>query len=246
MWPHDAVLRPCSDVWLRYALALGNRNMTQIGRLSLTLASLIRMISCDIWFWQLFLRNKEKHSVPRLKVKREEKAKKKSYLSLWNSDAWATTAAKTSLKNLIRVLSYQSSSRLFESSFSVKRCWIPVEVNSWEPYPSSERERNFRRRSFNLSLRLILHIHLELENRRRNLEAKAKTCTKKVCCTCKDVVLIVKPIVFSTFSLPSPSPSPNLQVPMCCISALSSDGWFSTERWKNLNTDISVLKPQAV
>ena len=138
--------------------------MTQIGRLSLTLASLIRMISCDIWFWQLFLRNKEKHSVPRLKVKREEKAKKKSYLSLWNSDAWATTAAKTSLKKLIRVLSYQSSSRLFESSFSVKRCWIPLEVNSWEPYPSSERERNFRRRSFNVSLRLILHIHLELEN----------------------------------------------------------------------------------
>ena len=45
--------------------------------------------------------------------------------------------------------------------------------------------------------REIRHVHIVV------VQKRAKKCTKKAWCTCKVVVLLIKPIVFLTFSLPS-------------------------------------------
>ena len=72
-------------------------------------------------------------------------------------------------------------------------------LNFKGPYSSSEIEIKFRRFLFTFSAkRQIRHFHVVVVQKQERND-------KKVWCTCKAVVLLIKPIVFMTFSLPSAS-----------------------------------------
>ena len=72
-------------------------------------------------------------------------------------------------------------------------------LNFKEPYSSSEREIKFRRCLFMSSIKREIR-HFQLWSCK-----KGKKMYKKVWCTCKVVVLLIKPIVFLMFSLLSAS-----------------------------------------
>ena len=74
-----------------------------------------------------------------------------------------------------------------------------MELNFKGPNSSSEKQTKFCRCLFTSSIkREIRHFHVVVEQKR---EWKVQ----KVWCTCEVVVLLIKPIVFMTFSLSSPS-----------------------------------------
>ena len=97
--------------------------------------------------------------------------------------------------------------RRLKSEFAFFQSWLPLlqvtyfvkckrtllKLSSQEPYPSLERERKFRRRFCTSS---------SFSCRSRS---DSKEMYKKAWCTCKIVVLLIKPIAFVTFPLPSPS-----------------------------------------
>ena len=69
---------------------------------------------------------------------------------------------------------------------------------------------------------LLVYVLLKTRNKAFPRRCRVKTrkkCTKKVWCTCEVVVLLIKPFVFFTFSLPSASL--DLKSPYC----------FSTGTW---------------
>ena len=88
---------------------------------------------------------------------------------------------------------FQSLSRLFLLTCFVKCRRTLLKLNSKEPNPSSEREIKFRRCLFTFSTsHVIRHFHVVVVQKRRRI-------VQKVWCTCKVVVLLIKPIVFVLF-----------------------------------------------
>ena len=79
----------------------------------------------------------------------------------------------------------------------IKSRRTPLELNCWDPYPSSEREIIFRRRLFTFSIKCnIKQFHVVvMQKRQRNLQ--------KIWCTCKGVVLPSKPFCFFFCLTPS-------------------------------------------
>ena len=61
---------------------------------------------------------------------------------------------------------------------------------------------------------------------------------KKAWCTCKFVVLLNKPIAFLTFSLPFPSPSPLLKLPIFNMWTVSSDVSIQRRHWQPLSVHL--------
>ena len=99
---------------------------------------------------------------------------------------------------------FQTLSRLFQFTENVKCGRISLELISWGPDSSLERERKIRRRLFTFSInREIRHFH--------------------VYCTFK-VVLLIKPIVFLPFSLPSPSSLLKLPIIYCATTNSTESG----------------------
>ena len=72
-------------------------------------------------------------------------------------------------------------------------------MDFWRPLPSLEKERKIRRREFVSSIkRSIRKFHvLVMQCRQRNVPKRVMHV--------RVVVLVIKPIAFLTFSLPSPS-----------------------------------------
>ena len=103
------------------------------------------------------------------------------------------TARKTSLKKYVR--SASNFHALFPSC-SIRQIWrFFLELNSNRLYQSSGKEKEGRCLAFTPST--------EREIRRRRAKM-ARKCTKlKAWCTCKVVVLLIKPIAFFPFLLPS-------------------------------------------
>ena len=67
---------------------------------------------------------------------------------------------------------FQSLSQLFLPTYFVKYRWTLLKLNSWEPYPNSEREINFRRCLFTSSIKReikIFHV-VVVQKRQRNVE----------------------------------------------------------------------------
>ena len=77
-------------------------------------------------------------------------------------------------------------------------------MDFWRPLPSLEKERKIRRRVFASSIkRSIRKFHvLVMQCRQRNVPRRVMHV--------RVVVLVIKPIAFLTFSLPSPSSLLNL------------------------------------
>ena len=75
---------------------------------------------------------------------------------------------------------------LFQLAYFVKCRPTLQGLSSLERHPSSERERKFRR----ACLRSPYNVKLSMFTSRSPAET-AKKCTKKVCCTCKFVVLFI-------------------------------------------------------
>ena len=94
----------------------------------------------------------------------------------------------------------QTLSSLFRLVQFVK-CWrIFLELNSKGLYRRSRKEKESRCLVFTSCQREIRHLHvIVMQKRQRNVP-------KKTWCTCKVVVLLIEPIAFLPFSLPS-SPS---------------------------------------
>ena len=108
------------------------------------------------------------------------------------------TATRTSLKKSICVLSVFIAIIPPEPTYFVNCRRTLLKLNFKGPYLSSEREIKFLRCLFTFSFkREIGHFFLRPKN---GIEMY-----KKVWCTCKVVVFLIKPIVFITFSLPSAS-----------------------------------------
>ena len=92
---------------------------------------------------------------------------------------------------------FQSSLRLLQVTYFVKCKRTLLKLSSQEPHPSFERERKFRRRLCTSSVQgEIRHFHVVVVQRQQRNVQKS---------TCKIVVLLIKPIAFVTFPLPSPS-----------------------------------------
>ena len=73
----------------------------------------------------------------------------------------AATAAKTSLIKWIGDFFFQTLSRLFQFAENFKCRQISLELISWGPHSSLERERKFRRRLFTSSIKYeIRHFHV--------------------------------------------------------------------------------------
>ena len=86
---------------------------------------------------------------------------------------------------------FQSLSKLFLPTYFIKCRRTLLELNSKGPYPSAERETKFRRCLFMSSIkREIRHVYVVV------VQKRAKKCTKQAWCTCKVVVLVIKPIFF--------------------------------------------------
>ena len=66
----------------------------------------------------------------------------------------------------------------------------------------------------------------------------AKKCTKKAWCTCKVVVLLIKPIAFLPFSLPSASSFLKLPIDSLVVSALQDAGGYVISRQSNLELNL--------
>ena len=110
---------------------------------------------------------------------------------------------------------FQSISQLFLPTYFVKCRRTLLELNSYAPYPSTVREIKSRRCLFTSSVkREIRHVHVVV------VQKQAEKCRKKAWCTYKVVVLLIKPIVFSTFSLPSALL--DLKVPIVTLSETPS------------------------
>ena len=93
---------------------------------------------------------------------------------------------------------FQSSLRLLQVTNFVKCRWTLLKLNSDEPYPTSERERKFHRRLCTSPVkREIRHFHVVV------VQSGQRKVQKSV--MCKLVDLVIKPIAFLTFLLPSPS-----------------------------------------
>ena len=94
--------------------------------------------------------------------------------------------------------------RIFSISLKKVKCRrLSLELISWGPYSSLERERKIRRCLpvvFTSSIKREIRYFQELVVQRRQWNVQ-----KKVWRTCKIFVLLYKAIVFLTFSLPSPT-----------------------------------------
>ena len=91
---------------------------------------------------------------------------------------------------------------LFQHTYFVKCRRTLLDLNSQAPYRSTVRGIKFRRCLF------IVYVLRKTRNQACSRRSRAKTgreMYKKAWCTCKVVVLLIKPIVFLTFSLPSAS-----------------------------------------
>ena len=122
------------------------------------------------------------------------------------------TATRTSLKNWIWVLSVFIA--IIPTHLLCKCKQTLLRLNSKGPYPSSEREIKFRRCLFTFSIkRKIRHLHVVVV-------LKQQKNVQKVWCTCKVVVLLIKPFLLLFFfyvlvvvvSLDLKVPSVNLQI----------------------------------
>ena len=82
-------------------------------------------------------------------------------------------------------------------------------LNSKEPYPSSERGRKFRSRLCTSSVQREIR-----PVSRRSRAVTAKKCTKKRDARAKLLFWLLNLFAFVTFSLPLPSPSSYLKVPI--------------------------------
>ena len=93
---------------------------------------------------------------------------------------------------------FQSSSRLLEVTNFVKCRWTLLKLNPYESYPTSERERKFHRRlcasPVKREIRPFHGVVVQWGQRKVQKRVMGKL-----------VVLVIKPIAFLTFSLPSPS-----------------------------------------
>ena len=99
----------------------------------------------------------------------------------------------------------QCSSRLLQVINFVRCKRTLLKLNSWEPYPSSETEGKFCRLLCTSSVKHeIRHFHVEVVQRRQRHVQKSVSRRKVV-------VLVIRPIAFLTYSLPSPSS--DLKVP---------------------------------
>ena len=79
--------------------------------------------------------------------------------------------------------------KLFCVYFNCRR--ISLKLISWGPHSRLERERKICRRLFTSSIkREMRHFHAVV------VHSDGKEMHKKVCCTCRDVVLLIKPIAF--------------------------------------------------
>ena len=107
---------------------------------------------------------------------------------------------------------FQKLAHFFHFAEKVKCRRLSLELISWGPYSSLERERKIRRCLsvvFTSSIKREIRYSQELVVQRRQWNVQ-----KKVWCTCKIFVLLYKAIVFLTFSLPLPSPTSLLKLPI--------------------------------
>ena len=135
---------------------------------------------------------------------------------------------------------FQSLSWLFQLTYFAKCKRTLLELNSQQPYPSSESERKFGHRSFTSSTkREIRYFHaVVLQWRQRNVQDRVINASEE------SLLCLFNPLPFWTFTLPSPSPSPpcHLKLP---IMAVVSDAYFITPllcfKMEGLNFNFSLL-----
>ena len=134
------------------------------------------------------------------------------------------TAMRTSLKKWICVLSVFIA--IIPTTCFVKCRRTLLELNSEASYPTKDRQITFRRCLFTSSRKCgIRHVYFVV------VQKRAEEMYKKAWCTCKVVVLLIKPIVFLTFSLPSGSL--DLEVPiLTATQTLKSEPEQIEQNWK--------------
>ena len=84
---------------------------------------------------------------------------------------------------------FQTLSRLFQSAENVKCRQISLELISWGPHSSLERERKTRRRLFTSSIKREI----------RPFHVIVVQVYKKACCTCEIVFVLNKPTALLAF-----------------------------------------------
>ena len=112
------------------------------------------------------------------------------------------TAMRTSLKNEFAI--FQSLSQLFLPTYFVKCRRTLLELNSYGPYPSTEREIKFRRCLFTSSIKRQIRQHVVV------VQKRAKKCTKKLDASAKLLFCLQNVFFFFTFSLPFASLDPKV------------------------------------
>ena len=111
------------------------------------------------------------------------------------------------------------NSRLFQFSENGKCRRISLELISWGPHSSLEREKEIRRRLFTSSIKLaIRHFHVVVVQ-------EGEEMYKIAWCTCKVVVLGNKPIAFLTSWLPSPASLLKLPIVIQCDENMRKNYW---------------------
>ena len=117
-------------------------------------------------------------------------------LKIWGRRRWPKRRLKS------EVAFFQFSSLSLPLTYFVKYRRTLLEFNSLEQFSSSKKERKFCRRLFTSSIkREVRKFHVVVEQcSQRNVQKNVKI-----------VVLLIKPIAFLKFSLPSPSS--DLKVP---------------------------------
>ena len=112
-------------------------------------------------------------------------------------------ALATSLKK--RITFFQSSSRVFQMTYLVNCRRALPELNSYEWYPSSEKERKFRHRSFTPSIKLqIIKCHVVIVQKRQGNVPKSMLHVQSCFCLIKTIAFL--PQTWLSLNLPIRSP----------------------------------------
>ena len=109
----------------------------------------------------------------------------------------------TSLKK--RITFFQCSSRVFQITYLVNCRRALPELNSYEWYPSSEKERKFRHRSFTPSIKLqIIKCHVVIVQERQGNVPKSMLHVQSCFCLIKTIAFL--PQTWLSLNLPIRSP----------------------------------------
>ena len=115
---------------------------------------------------------------------------------------------------------FQTLSRLFQFLENVKCRRISLELISWRPHSSFEGESKIHWRLFTSSIKRKLGILTPYSC------DDGKEIYKQACCTCKDVVLLIKPIAVLMFTPPSPPSLLKLPTIMCLWHGVLTNQFF--------------------